>query len=122
MSEGGYRLEQGNGLILDDRLWQLAIGVERHFQQVRQGQALTWTHDEQVLARMLHMGTLDLAPVHKGSNMSVRAMRYSAILSDRLWSMLQTERDRVRLVFDLGVRPLLICFDREIVSKEMLEL
>jgi hypothetical protein len=95
MSGAGYRTELGQGLVLDDRLWQLSIGVERHFFEVRQQQAMSWTHDENLLAHMIHLGTRDHRTEHRASDASVRAMRFSAIMSERLWGMLDIERARV---------------------------
>jgi hypothetical protein len=59
-----------------------------------------WTHEEQHLAIYLHMGVQDLQAVHRNNDASVRAMRYSALLADRLWSMVEIERARVRLCCD----------------------
>ena len=97
MSGPDYRVEAGLSLVLDDRLWMQAIGVERHFFEVRQHQAPTWTHDETILAKWIHMGTSNLRPEHRQSNTALRSMRYSAIMVDRLWSMIALERERVRL-------------------------
>ena len=90
-----YRVERGLGLILDDRLWQQFIGIERHFDLVRSVQAWTWTHDERSLVNTIRMGIHDLGPEHRSNDASVRSMRYSAVLADRLWSMVEIERLRV---------------------------
>ena len=95
MANTDYRVQTGQGLVLDDRLWQQAIGVERHLLVVCQGDAPNWTAEEQALRQFLRMGTVDLQPEHFHSNGSVRAMRYSALLADQLWSMLEEERERV---------------------------
>ena len=99
MANADYRIQTGQGLVLDDRLWQQAIGLERHLLVVRQGDAPNWSAEERALHQFLHMGTIDLQPEHAHSNGSVRAMRYSALLADRLWSMLDEERERVRVLY-----------------------
>ena len=96
MNAAGYRLAFGDGLVLDDILWQQAIGVERHFIEHRLARVSFWTHDEQRLARLLHRGVQDHRPIDRLMDSSTRSMRYSAVLADRLWSMLETERNRVR--------------------------
>ena len=98
MANADYRIQTGQGLVLDDCLWQQAIGLERHILVVRQGDAPNWTTDEHALNAFLRMGTVDLTPEHFHSNGSVRAMRYSALLADRLWSMLDEEQERVRVL------------------------
>ena len=94
---GGYRLFWPAGLVMDDILWSQAIGVERHFYEYWSRQALQWTHDEQTLARLIHLGTLDGTAEDRPMDSSVRAMRHSAALADRLWSMLETVRARVHV-------------------------
>ena len=96
-----YRVERGLGLILDDRLWQQSIGIERHFDSVRSAQARTWTHDERSLVDTIRMGIHDLGSEHRSNDASVRSMRYSAVLADRLWSMVEIERTRVCVGFVL---------------------
>ena len=95
MANADYRIQTGQGLVLDDRLWQQAIGLERHILAVRQGDAPNWSTEERALHQFLRMGTVDLAPEHAHSNGSVRAMRYSALLADHLWSMLEEEQEKV---------------------------
>ena len=95
MDTAQYRVERGLGLILDDRLWQQSIGIERHFDSVRSAQAWPWTHDERSLVDTIWMGIHDLGPEHRSNDTLVRAMRYSAVLADRLWSMAEIERLRV---------------------------
>ena len=60
---------------------------------------MMWTHDEQALAFFIHMGTVDRIPEDRPWDASTRAMRHSSIMAERLWSLLETERERVRLVF-----------------------
>ena len=83
MANADYRIQTGQGLVLDDHLWQQAIGLEHHLLAVRQGDAPNWTTEEHALHQFLRMGTVDLSPEHFHSNGSVRATRYSALLADR---------------------------------------
>ena len=120
MDTSQYRSKRGLGLILDDRLWQQSIGVARHFSSVRNPGARDWTHNERSLADMMYMGLLDLNSEHRSNDASSRAMRFSSILADRLWSMIEKERSRVRVLLVEGVFPFLIlCLAfREIVWNE----
>ena len=97
MNSPNYRLEFSSGLVMDDTLWQQAIGVERHFIEHRLARVTSWSHDEQRLSRLLHMGVQDARGEDRPMDASTRSMRYSAVLADRLWSMVEAERDRVRI-------------------------
>lgn len=97
---------------MDDLLWQQSLGVERHFDEQRNQLSLLWNHDEQMLARMIHLGTVDRGSEERPWDASTRAMRHSSIMAERLWSLWELERDRVRVRFiSLVTLPLIILFD-----------
>ena len=98
MANADYWIQTSQGLVLDDLLWQQAIGIEHHLLVVHQGDAPNWTAEEQALHQFFRMGTIDLQAKHSHSNGWVRAMRYSTLLADQLWLMLEEEQERVCVV------------------------
>jgi len=83
---------------MDDTLWSLALASGRHVKEVRKPAANTWTHDEQAMWHLLEGGLFDAKVHDKPWDASTRSMRYTAIMGDRLWSMYETERNRVGLI------------------------
>ena len=88
------------------------VGIERHFDSGRTSQALNWTHDEHSIVDKIRMGILDLGPEHRSNNALVRSMRYLAVLADRLWSVIETERSRVCVLIILTLPILTYCIDQ----------
>ena len=79
---------------VDDLLWMQAIVVQQDL--------VVMTHsipnpneDERAPRRLLYKGILDWKEEDCPWNASTRSMRYSAALTDRLWSLFQKERSRV---------------------------
>jgi len=48
-----------------------------------------------VLWSMIHLGILDKEGIDKPWDASTRSMRHSAVIGDRLWSMIEKEQQRV---------------------------
>jgi len=57
--------------------------------------------DERVLWSMICLGILDKDGINKPWDASTRSMRHSAMIGDRLWSMVEKEQQRVFSSFPL---------------------
>ena len=91
-----YRWGSFDGGHLDDQLWVLAMSTARYCDEVRRGTGgIRSTADDSILWRMIRQGVLDHSDSDKRWDSATRAMRHSAIIGDRLWSLLDQERDRV---------------------------
>ena len=90
-----YRNQWNIGCTLDDQLWYQCLASDRYMVEHRN--RMQKTHDERLLWLMLRRGIYDQAPEDRPWDGAVRSMRYSAIMGDRLWSMIETERKRVRV-------------------------
>ena len=53
--------------------------------------------DQWVLYELLHHGVVDPRPRDRAFDVSTRAMRYSAAITDRVWALLDKETTRVSL-------------------------
>ena len=53
--------------------------------------------DEAVLFHLLYRGVVDHREVDKPWDGSVRSIRFASAVGDRLWAMLEKERERVSL-------------------------
>ena len=79
---------------VDDFLWMQAIVVQQDL--VTMGRSIpNPNEDECALRRLLFDGIFDWKDEDRPWNASTRSMRYSAALTDRLWSLFQQERSRV---------------------------
>ncbi|HEY4151709.1 MAG TPA: hypothetical protein VGM38_00160 [Pseudolysinimonas sp.] len=55
--------------------------------------------DGNMLFRLISLGLHpDLNPIHRPNDSSIRLMRYTAVVADRLWAMLIEERTRVGMI------------------------
>ena len=52
--------------------------------------------------RLVRRGILDQSAFDRPWDASTRSMRYSAVLGDRLWEMVNFEREKVRISFGLS--------------------
>src|SRR3984885_2031211 len=77
---------------MDDQLWVYSIASYCYL-ETRRGRSLN--NDEQILARSMRVGLLDTLDRDRPHISSTRSTRYSALLADRLWGLLETERTRV---------------------------
>ena len=87
-----------SGLASDDMMWQQALVTQRYWQEYRQPQAPNFTHDERILSRLIRQGIHDVGSYDKNWESSIRSMRHSAAMADRLWAMLEIERESVCIV------------------------
>ena len=117
-----YRTHWPTGVVLDDVLWSQSIGVEHYFQEVWNRQALSWTHDEQVLASLMHLGSLDSRPEDRPMDSSVRAMRHSTALADRLWAMVEVERSRVGASVSITLSPINLYPQGDRLERELVQM
>ena len=85
--------------VFDDLVWHQSIVSLEHLQTFRGG--LRADPDDAVFWSLLMRGVLDMEPEERPTDALTRAVRYSAIMGDRLWAMVQGERLQV-----CGLRPL----------------
>ena len=88
-----YRVEYLGNLVFDDLVWHQSIVSLERLQTFRGG--LRADPDDAVFWNLLMRGVLDMEPEERPSDASTRAVRYSAVMGDRLWAMVQGERLRV---------------------------
>ena len=89
------------GLVLDDQLWYQAIQSSCS-QEHRQNTSLV--QNDRDLWRLLKIGLEDPQVEDRPMDASIRAMRFAAILGDRIQSNVERERARV----SSGIRVLFI--------------
>jgi len=77
--------------------------------------------DERVLWSMIRLGILDKEGINKPWDASMRSMRHSAIIGDRLWSMIEAEHTRVGESSPTGECGLNLPLSREIASRRTWE-
>jgi len=92
-------------LSLDDQLWHQCLATYRRHQEVERATVARaspdWvgvqqTDDDRVLLRLLDRGISDQSAFDRPFDASTRLMRFAAVMGDRLWSLLERERLRVR--------------------------
>ena len=88
-----YRVEYLGNLLFDDLVWHQSIVSLERLQTFRGG--LRADPDDAVFWNLLMRGVLDMEPEERPTDASTRAVRYSAVMGDRLWAMVQGERLRV---------------------------
>ena len=88
-----YRVEYLGNLFFDDLVWHQSIVSLECLQTFRGG--LRADPDDAVFWNLLMRGVLDMEPEERPNDMSTRAVRYSAVMGDCLWAMVQGERLRV---------------------------
>ena len=85
----------------DDRLWFWAMASARSRLE-RSLQRLPFGNDtDPVIQGMISLGIYDWDKVERPFDASTRAMRYTAVLGDRLWSLAKKERERVSFFLSL---------------------
>ena len=85
----------------DDRLWFWAM-ASAHSRLERSLQRLPFGNDtDPVIQGMISLGIYDWDKVERPFDASTRAMRYTAVLGDRLWSLAKKERERVSFFLSL---------------------
>ena len=99
-----YRSDWPEGVVFDDFLYCQAIGVGRYMIDCRRplfhgGEMIP---DDQAMYEFLSWGIWDQRPCDRALDASTRSIRYSAILADRLWSMIEDERNRVGVLLNLA--------------------
>ena len=88
-----YRAEWLGNLHFDDLIWHQSMVSICRLETHRQ--AHLSDPDDAIYWRLLLQGIADLDSVEKPNDTLTRAIRYSAVMSDRLWAMVQGERVRV---------------------------
>src|ERR1700753_3277937 len=81
------------GLLLDDRIWLWSIAAERFNAERCSGD--TDRPGDIVLSSMLRAGLHDWSESERPSEASMRLMRYTACLADRLWEGIESEGTKV---------------------------
>ena len=85
-----YRVEWLGNLRFDDLVWHQSMVSLRRLETHRQ--AHFSDPDDAIYWRLLLRGITDFDQSERPNDASTRAIRYSAIMNDRLWAMLQGER------------------------------
>ena len=98
-----YRVEYLGNLVFDDLVWHQSIVSLERLQTFCGG--LQTDPDTSVFWILLMRGVLDLEPSERPNDASTRAVRYSAVMGDRLWAMVQGECLRVCRLFSHDVIP-----------------
>ena len=93
-----YRAEWLGNLHFDNLIWHQSMVSIQHLETHRQ--AHLSDPDDAIYWRLLLRGIADLDVVERPNDASTRAIWYSAVMSDRLWAMVQGERVRVRGLLD----------------------
>ena len=106
---------QQAGCTLDDIVWHQALVTLRRLDSELRPKRKELPVDQWVLYELLHHGVVDPQPRDRAFDASTRAMRYSAAVTDRVWSLLDKETTRVSLCTLLRTTSELTTLDREIV-------
>jgi len=94
-----------SGLSLDDQLWHQSLATYHCHQEVKWATGARaspdWadvqqTDNDQVLLKLLERGVTDQSAFDRPFNASTHSMRFTAVMGDRLWLLLERERLRVR--------------------------
>ena len=88
-----YCVEYLGNLVFDDLVWHQSIVSLERLQTFRGG--LRADPDDAVFWNLLMRGVLDMEPEERPTDASTRAVRYLAVMGDRLWAMVQGESLRV---------------------------
>src|SRR6267143_1562859 len=80
---------------LDNQLWHQAMITNRDQEIHRAGRVDN--DNSNVLWVLLNWGTIDNREIDRPWDGSVRSMRYTSAVSNRLWTLLEVERERVCL-------------------------
>ena len=83
--------------MLDDIVWHQALVTLRRLDSKLRPKRKELPADQWVLYELLRHGVVDPRPRDQAFDVSTRAMRYSAAIADRVWSLLDKETTRVSL-------------------------
>jgi len=114
-----FRLKTFDEYFMDDNLWCQAMSTGQFLDDHRRGQMMNG--DERVLWSMIRLGVLDKEGIDKPWDASTRSMRHSAIIGDRLWSMIEAEHTRVGEFSPTDECGLNLPLSREIASRRTWE-
>ncbi|KAF9646728.1 hypothetical protein BDM02DRAFT_3188572 [Thelephora ganbajun] len=81
-----------HGCSFDDIVWQQAIGALMNQDHTRRGHDLV--DDKKVLFDLVVSGLVDHQDFDEPHKWSSRSIRYSAVVTDHLWSLFEAERKR----------------------------
>jgi len=99
MSDLGVRGDWLGSGSLGDQLWHQAMIVDRRQTLVHRDRVST--QDEKILMYLIERGVVDHSAFDQKNAAATRAMRHSAAMADRLWAMLDREKEKVRLLYGL---------------------
>ena len=85
------------GCTLDDILWHQALVTLRRLDSDLHPKRKELPIDQSVLCDLLHHGVVNPRPRDQAFDVSMRAMRYSAAITDQVWALLDKETTRVSL-------------------------
>jgi hypothetical protein len=84
-------------LSLDDMLWHQAMATYRHQSEWRQPRMVVG-QQEAVLFYLINRGLVDASNLDGPWHSSTCSMRYAAILTERVWSLMEYEQAKVRII------------------------
>ena len=86
-----------DGLVLNDVLYSESIASGHYMTNMQRPLFVggNLTHDEQALYGFLNMGIWDLPKRECPFDSTVQSMRYTAIVGDWLWSLVELEKQRI---------------------------
>ena len=103
------------GCTLDDILWHQALVALRQLNSDLHPKIKELPTAQWVLYQLLHHGVVDPRPRDPAFNALTRVMCYSAVVTDRVWALLDKETTRVCFVNLLGHTLGLTILDRGIL-------
>ena len=89
-----YRSNWLQSLALGDILWHQAISTSKYLYEERREKIQG--PDEKILYDLLFLGTSDFSELDRLWDVATWSSRYSSALADRLWSLIEVERAKVR--------------------------
>ena len=97
-----YRSNWLPSLSLGDVLWHQAIVTSKFLYEERREKIQG--SNEKVLYDLLCFGTSDFSELDRPNDVATWAGRYSSVLADRLWSLVEEERAKVCHGFSRGCK------------------
>ena len=78
---------------LDDLLWMQSVNSFRYVE--KKWNNADMPNDERILYRLLHKGLLDIRDKDKQFFANTRSMRFTSVVAEKLWAIVEREQLRV---------------------------
>ena len=96
LMEEGYCDRWQHDLLFDDQMWYQAMVSSRYLEAHHRGRHRDDPHGQHFYW-LLRRGIVNPSLEDRCNEFTVRSLRYSAIIGERLWAMIEGERARVSL-------------------------